>query len=151
MDAAVPPPTLTEPSTERRVAIACLVAFFWPESNSCDHLPELRTHRALERSQDGRVVWVASGGMYTQRLQIDDPKWKKRSYDGVIANAETKHAQVVLAELCAEKLAGHLGRGGLDAPGLGRHARRALVDARLLARSRPRTGSRVRGDASPVA
>jgi NAD(P)-dependent dehydrogenase (short-subunit alcohol dehydrogenase family) len=44
--------------------------------------------------------------MYTRRLHLADPDWKKRSYDGVIAYAETKRAQVVLAEIWAEKLEG---------------------------------------------
>jgi NAD(P)-dependent dehydrogenase (short-subunit alcohol dehydrogenase family) len=59
---------------------------------------------ALERSSDGRVVWVSSGGMYTRRLNLEDPNWEKRSYDGVLAYAETKRAQVVLAELWAREL-----------------------------------------------
>jgi NAD(P)-dependent dehydrogenase (short-subunit alcohol dehydrogenase family) len=61
---------------------------------------------ALEKSSDARVVWVSSGGMYTRRLNPRDPNWKKREYDGVIAYAETKRAQVVLAELWAEELRG---------------------------------------------
>lgn len=61
---------------------------------------------ALEKSQDARVVWVSSGGMYTRRLSLDDPSWEEREYDGVIAYAETKRAQVVLAELFAEELRG---------------------------------------------
>lgn len=51
-----------------------------------------------------RVVWVSSGGMYTQSLQVRDPQWTARSYDGVRAYAETKRAQVVLAQLWAEEL-----------------------------------------------
>jgi NAD(P)-dependent dehydrogenase (short-subunit alcohol dehydrogenase family) len=58
----------------------------------------------LERSDDGRIVWVSSGGMYTRRLNVDDPGWTRRSYDGVIAYAETKRAQVVLSELWSEEL-----------------------------------------------
>lgn len=58
----------------------------------------------LEASPDGRIVWVSSGGMYTRRLQLDDPQWRRRDYDGVVAYAETKRAQVVLAELFAESL-----------------------------------------------
>jgi len=61
---------------------------------------------ALERSPDGRVVWVSSGGMYTRRLQVDDPDWTQRPYDGVVAYAETKRAQVVLAERFAAAFAG---------------------------------------------
>jgi NAD(P)-dependent dehydrogenase (short-subunit alcohol dehydrogenase family) len=60
----------------------------------------------LEASSDGRVIWVSSGGMYTRRLQVDDPQWRERDYDGVLAYAETKRAQVVLSELFAETFAG---------------------------------------------
>lgn len=60
----------------------------------------------LEASSDGRVVWVSSGGMYTRRLQVDDPQWTHRSYDGVLAYAETKRAQVVLSEMFAEDFRG---------------------------------------------
>ena len=50
-----------------------------------------------------------------------------------VAYAETKRAQVVLAELWAERFAGTRRRRELDAPGLGRHAGRALLDSRLPA------------------
>jgi len=60
----------------------------------------------LEKSSDGRVIWVSSGGMYTRRLNVKDPNWKRREYDGVLAYAETKRAQVVLSELWAEELRG---------------------------------------------
>jgi NAD(P)-dependent dehydrogenase (short-subunit alcohol dehydrogenase family) len=60
----------------------------------------------LEKSPDGRVIWVSSGGMYTRRLNLGDPNWTEREYDGVIAYAETKRAQVVLSELWAEALRG---------------------------------------------
>ena len=59
---------------------------------------------ALERTPGARVIWVSSGGMLTQRLNTSDPQWRKRSYDGVVAYAETKRAQVVLAELWADRL-----------------------------------------------
>ena len=61
---------------------------------------------ALEKSSDARVIWVSSGGMYTRRLNVRDPNWQEREYDGVVAYAETKRAQVVLAELWAEELRG---------------------------------------------
>lgn len=60
----------------------------------------------LEKSPDGRVIWVSSGGMYTRRLDLEDPNWTEREYDGVLAYAETKRAQVVLSELWAEALHG---------------------------------------------
>lgn len=59
---------------------------------------------ALAASADARVVWVSSGGMYTQRLDLGDVDWRLRAYDGVRAYAQTKRAQVVLAELFAEEL-----------------------------------------------
>ena len=61
---------------------------------------------ALEAAEDARVIWVSSGGMLTRRLNLRDPGWEERSYDGVIAYAETKRAQVVLSELWAEAFAG---------------------------------------------
>ena len=65
-----------------------------------------RLLRGSSRSRPtGRVIWVSSGGMYTRRLNLEDPNWTRRDYDGVIAYAETKRAQVVLAELWAEELA----------------------------------------------
>lgn len=62
----------------------------------------LRTR--LARSADARVIWVSSGGMYTRRLSLDDPGWTARDYDGLVAYAETKRAQVVLSALWAEAL-----------------------------------------------
>lgn len=59
----------------------------------------------LRASRDARVVFVASGGMYTQRLSLDDCEWSRRPYDGVAAYAQTKRMQVVLAELLAQALA----------------------------------------------
>ncbi|MDE0887619.1 MAG: hypothetical protein OSB70_19025 [Myxococcota bacterium] len=60
----------------------------------------------LKKSPDGRVIWVSSGGMYARRLKLRDPNWNERDYDGGVAYAETKRAQVVLAELWAEELRG---------------------------------------------
>ena len=58
----------------------------------------------LRASRDARVIFVSSGGMYTQRLSLDDCEWHRRPYDGVAAYAQTKRMQVVLAELLAEEL-----------------------------------------------
>jgi len=58
----------------------------------------------LRRSDDPRVIFVSSGGMYTQRLSLTDVEWHDRPYDGVTAYAQTKRMQVVLAELLAEEL-----------------------------------------------
>ncbi len=66
------------------------------------HLLTRLLRPALEQSPDARVIWVASGGMYARRLNVSDPNWTRRPYDGVLAYAETKRAQVVLAELWAD-------------------------------------------------
>jgi NAD(P)-dependent dehydrogenase (short-subunit alcohol dehydrogenase family) len=81
------------------------------------HLLTRLLRPTLERSDDARVVWVSSGGMYTRRLQLADPQWQERSYDGVLAYAETKRAQVVLAELWAEVLDGTTVRAHSMHPG----------------------------------
>jgi NAD(P)-dependent dehydrogenase (short-subunit alcohol dehydrogenase family) len=60
----------------------------------------------LESSDDARIVWVSSGTMLTRRLNLDDPGWIERDYDAAVAFAETKRAQVVLAELWAEAFDG---------------------------------------------
>lgn len=51
-----------------------------------------------------RIINVSSGGMYTQRLRVDDLQMKRGRYDGTVAYARTKRAQVVLTELWAERL-----------------------------------------------
>lgn len=56
------------------------------------------------REAAGRVVFVSSGGMYTQRLSSDDAQWERRRYDGVAAYAQTKRMQVVLTGMLARRL-----------------------------------------------
>ena len=60
----------------------------------------------LRAAGDARVIFVSSGGMYTQRLALDDLRWDRRSYDGVVAYAQTKRMQVVLAERWSRVFAG---------------------------------------------
>ena len=89
--------------------------------------PFLLTTLLLPRlfaSPRARVLWVSSGGMYTKKLALDDVAWKSRSYDGVLAYAETKRMQVILSELWAAKLAGSrvvvhaMHPGWADTPGV---------------------------------
>jgi NAD(P)-dependent dehydrogenase (short-subunit alcohol dehydrogenase family) len=68
------------------------------------HLLTRLLRLALERSDDARVVWVSSGGMYTRKLDLRDPQWQQRRYDGVLAYAQTKRMQVALAEEWARRL-----------------------------------------------
>lgn len=79
----------------------------------------------LEAADDGRVVWVSSGGMYTAPLTsalVEDLQYRQGEYDGVRAYARTKRLQVVLAELLARRhphLASHaMHPGWADTPGV---------------------------------
>jgi dehydrogenase/reductase SDR family member 12 len=64
--------------------------------------PFLLTHLLLPKliaSRDARVITVSSGGMYTQRLCVDDLQAHKGQFDGVVQYARTKRAEVVLNEI----------------------------------------------------
>jgi dehydrogenase/reductase SDR family member 12 len=81
---------------------------------------------ALRRGNHPRVINVSSGGMYTARLDVDDPQLDEREFDGPSFYAHTKRAEVVLTEVWAERLA-ELGigchsmhPGWADTPGLAR-------------------------------
>ena len=52
----------------------------------------------LEASAPSRVIMVASGGMYTQPLDVDTLESDPDTYDGTAAYARCKRAQVALAE-----------------------------------------------------
>src|SRR4051812_30647462 len=60
----------------------------------------------LRASPDGRVIWVTFGGMYAQRLRLDDLEYAHGDYDGTTAYARTKRMQVVLARDWGERLKG---------------------------------------------
>lgn len=78
----------------------------------------------LKAGAPSRVINVSSGGMYTQRLRADDLQTERGRYDGATVYARHKRAQVVLAELWAEHLAGtgvtvhSMHPGWVDTPGL---------------------------------
>jgi dehydrogenase/reductase SDR family member 12 len=59
----------------------------------------------LAKAGAGRIITVSSGGMYTQRLNADDLQMEHEAFDGVVAYARSKRAQVVLNEMWAERLA----------------------------------------------
>ncbi|MGA6165930.1 SDR family NAD(P)-dependent oxidoreductase [Amycolatopsis magusensis] len=59
---------------------------------------------ALRDGEPGRVLFVSSGGMYTQPLRVDDPQYRRGEYNGTRAYARTKRMQVVLALLWGRRL-----------------------------------------------
>jgi NAD(P)-dependent dehydrogenase (short-subunit alcohol dehydrogenase family) len=60
----------------------------------------------LAESPDGRVVAVTSGGMYTQALPVDDLGYEHGEYNGPMAYARAKRAQVALVREWARRLGG---------------------------------------------
>lgn len=60
--------------------------------------PVLMTELLLPalRAGAGRVVFVTSGGMYTQALPVLDPEFEHGEYTGTVAYARSKRAQVEL-------------------------------------------------------
>lgn len=57
---------------------------------------------ALRRSH-ARVVLVSSGGMYLAKLDLEVLQGRVRKFDGVVAYAQAKRAQVILGELLAAR------------------------------------------------
>ncbi len=69
--------------------------------------PCLLTHLlrpALAADGDARVVWVSSGGMYTQPLDTHDLQSTEGEWSGTEAYARTKRMQVVLAQMWADRM-----------------------------------------------
>lgn len=58
----------------------------------------------LRRTGSARVVSVTSGGMYVQRLHLDDLEWDRRPFDGPRAYAHAKRAQVALMREWARRI-----------------------------------------------
>jgi NAD(P)-dependent dehydrogenase (short-subunit alcohol dehydrogenase family) len=60
----------------------------------------------LQVAAPSRVITVSSGGMYARRLTVNDLQSHAGAFDGVVAYARAKRAQVVLNELWSERTAG---------------------------------------------
>ncbi len=80
----------------------------------------------LRAAAPARVLWVASGGMYTEPLSVHELEMKPDDYDGTTAYARAKRAQVTIAEMWAERLRAYGVRvhamhpGWADTPGVRR-------------------------------
>jgi dehydrogenase/reductase SDR family protein 12 len=67
--------------------------------------PHLLTRDLRPRLTHGsRVIWVTSGGMYTQKLDVDELELGPDGYRGSVAYARAKRAQVVLMQEWARRL-----------------------------------------------
>lgn len=71
--------------------------------------------RLLERPH-ARVVAVTSGGMYTQSLPLDDLGYTRGGYQGALAYARAKRAQVALVREWTRRLRGRIDGGDRHAP-----------------------------------
>ena len=78
----------------------------------------------LELAAPARVITVTSGGMYTQRFDVEKLESRAGGYDGVKAYARAKRAQVVLTHEWARRVAPSrivfhaMHPGWVDTPGL---------------------------------
>jgi dehydrogenase/reductase SDR family member 12 len=78
----------------------------------------------LRPAAPSRVITVSSGGMYTQRLDLETLQLPPSGYNGVTAYARAKRAQVALSREWARRLAGTgvafhaMHPGWVDTPGL---------------------------------
>jgi NAD(P)-dependent dehydrogenase (short-subunit alcohol dehydrogenase family) len=103
-NAGVMPPERTETEEGHELALATHV---------------LGPHLLTRRLRPSRVIWVSSGGMYAQKLRVDDPEYRLGDYSGTTAYARTKRMQVVLSELWARELWSASGHPGwVDTPGI---------------------------------
>lgn len=81
---------------------------------------------ALKAGAPARVLWVSSGGMYSEPLSVDRLEMSAADYNGTVAYARAKRAQVTLAELWARRLAADrisvqaMHPGWADTPGVAR-------------------------------
>jgi len=66
-------------------------------------LAPLLTRTATDHGR-ARIINVASGGMYTQGLHLDDLQFAREPYRGSVAYARAKRALVVLTEIWARQL-----------------------------------------------
>ena len=62
-------------------------------------------HEALQQSAAGRVLWVSSGGMYSQPLSASALEMGPSNYNGTTAYARAKRAQVTISEMLADRYA----------------------------------------------
>jgi len=72
--------------------------------------------------QGCRIIFVSSGGMYLQKLDLSDLLFEKRSYHRYMGYANAKRAQVILSELFSNKypqyLFSSMHPGWADTPGV---------------------------------
>lgn len=74
-------------------------------------------------NQNARIVWMSSGGMYTQKLDVDTIEMSEEDYSGAVAYAKAKRGQVELVthlgpEWAPEVTMQVMHPGWVDTPGV---------------------------------
>ena len=76
----------------------------------------------LDQSESPRIVNVLSGGMYTQKIDVDDLQSQRGDYSGSVAYAKAKRGLMILTEEWAERWGGvavnAMHPGWADTPGV---------------------------------
>lgn len=62
-----------------------------------------RLHPLLVRAESPRVVNVSSGGMYSQKIHVDDLQSEKDKYSGSVAYARAKRGLMIMTEEWAQR------------------------------------------------
>ncbi len=81
-------------------------------------------HEQLTTSDAGRIIYVASGGLYTQAVKLEDLRGttNEDSFNGARAYAKAKRIQTIIASAAAKELADPIQLtahpGWVDTPGL---------------------------------
>lgn len=83
----------TEEGLEKSFALLLLSPYVLTES----------LHPLLKQSRPARVVNVLSGGMYTQKIRVDDLQSVHGHYSGSVAYARAKRGLMILTEEWAER------------------------------------------------
>ncbi|WP_216909639.1 SDR family NAD(P)-dependent oxidoreductase [Nocardia noduli] len=115
-NAGVLPPKRTESSDGHELSLATHIL---GPLRLTDRLAPL-----LAATGAGRVIFVSSGGMYTQPLAVDDPEYLRGGYRGATAYARTKRMQVAFTPIIAERYAPQgisahsMHPGWVDTPGI---------------------------------
>ncbi|MEZ5569043.1 MAG: SDR family NAD(P)-dependent oxidoreductase [Halioglobus sp.] len=84
---------LTPEGLEKSFALLLLAPYILTE----------RLHPLLSVADDARVVNVSSGGMYSQKIHVDDLQTERGKYSGPVAYARAKRGLMILTEHWSER------------------------------------------------
>ncbi len=108
---------------ERKETVEGLEQTFATDLLGVFYLTELLKD-CLARSTDARIINVSSGGMYTQKIDVDDLENKFVPYNGAKAYARAKRGIVILTRMWSETFKKHgitvnaMHPGWVDTPGI---------------------------------